>query len=89
VPVGGLYQAYRDREVRPRGAVVRGADPQLRTVNGDVVDEATFRALLDDVVAVARRAVDEARCGDLVARPATCAYKGGCAHPSICRAEGA
>lgn len=89
VAVGGLYQAYRDREVRPRGAVVRGADPQVHTVNGDVVDEATFRALLDDVVAVARRAVDEARCGDLVARPATCAYKRGCAHPSICRAEGA
>lgn len=89
VPVGGLYQAYRDREVRPRGAVVRGADPDLRTVNGDVVDEEIFRALLDDVVAVARRAVDEVRAGTLAARPATCAFKGGCAHPSICRAEAA
>jgi ATP-dependent helicase/DNAse subunit B len=89
VPVGGLYQAYRDKEVRPRGAVVRGADPGLRTVNGDVVDEDVFRALLNDVVAVARRAVDEARSGALAARPATCAFKGGCAHPSICRAEAA
>jgi ATP-dependent helicase/DNAse subunit B len=89
VPVGGLYQAYRDKEVRPRGAVVRGADPDLRTVNGDVVDEETFRTLLDDVVAVARRAVDEVRRGTLAARPATCAFKGGCAHPSICRAEAA
>jgi len=89
VPVGGLYQAYRDKEVRPRGAVLRGADPELRTVNGDVVDEETFRALLDDVVAVARRAVDEVRSGTLAARPATCAFKGGCAHPSICRAEAA
>ncbi|MCP9488652.1 MAG: PD-(D/E)XK nuclease family protein [Solirubrobacteraceae bacterium MAG38_C4-C5] len=89
VPVGGLYQAYRDKEVRARGAVVRGADPDLRTVNGDVVDEETFRALLDDVVAVARRGVDEVRRGTLAARPATCAFKGGCAHPSICRTDAA
>ncbi|HEV2820396.1 MAG TPA: PD-(D/E)XK nuclease family protein [Solirubrobacteraceae bacterium] len=89
VPVGGLYQAYRDKEVRPRGAIVRGADPDLDTVNGDVVEEEIFQALLDDVVAVARRAVDEARAGTLAARPATCAFKGGCAHPSICRAEAA
>lgn len=87
-PVGGFYQAYRDDELRPRGAVIEGADPALATVNGDAVDEATFRALLDDVVAVAREAVAELRTGTLAARPASCAFgDGGCAHPTICRTE--
>lgn len=90
-PVGGFYQAYRDDELRPRGAVIEGADPGLATVNGDAVDEATFRALLDDVVAVAREAVAELRTGVLAARPASCAFGSGpptrCAHPTICRTE--
>ena len=35
------------------------------------------------------QAAAELRAGRLEGRPATCAYRGGCAHPSICRCEAA
>jgi hypothetical protein len=38
-------------------------------------------------MSVAREAAAQARAGALIPRPETCAYKGGCAYPTICRCE--
>jgi hypothetical protein len=86
--VGGLYQplgAADDR--RARGLVRDGADPGLAVVGTDRLDDAAFAARLDEVQAAALDAVRGIRSGALRPRPDTCAYRGGCAHPSICRCE--
>ena len=43
----------------------------------------------DQVLAAALQAVRGIRSGALLADPTSCAYGGGCAHPSICRCEAA
>jgi len=86
--VGGLYQplgANDDR--RARGLVRAGADPGLNAVSTDRLDDDEFRARLDEVQAAALDAVRGIRSGALRPRPDSCAYSGGCAHPSICRCE--
>jgi ATP-dependent helicase/DNAse subunit B len=53
---------------------------------GDLLPAEEFDALLDAVVDLAARAVDEIRAGALEPRPATCGFRGdGCQYPSICR----
>jgi ATP-dependent helicase/DNAse subunit B len=88
-PVGGLYQPLAGTESRPRGALRADADPGLRLVRGDRLDADELAALLDDVLAAALGAVRGIRAGRLHARPETCAWKGGCQYPSICRCEAA
>ncbi len=84
---GGLYQPLAGTEPRPRGALRADADPGLAVVRGDRLDAAAFAALLDAVLDAALAAVRGIRAGTLTARPQTCAWKGGCAYPSICRCE--
>ena len=48
-----------------------------------------FQALLQEVVDAALQAVRGIRSGALVPDPTSCAYRGGCAHPTICRCEAA
>jgi len=45
--------------------------------------------VLAQVLAAAQEAVAELRAGRLEPRPDTCAWDGGCAHPTICRCDGA
>jgi ATP-dependent helicase/DNAse subunit B len=88
--VGGLYQPLgRDDDGRPRGLLRDGADPGLASVGTDRLAPAEFDALLQEVLDAALRAVRGIRSGALVADPASCAYGGGCAHPTICRCEAA
>jgi ATP-dependent helicase/nuclease subunit B len=88
--VGGLYQPLgRDDDGRPRGLLRDGADPGLASVATDRLEPAQFDALLGDVLDAALRAARGIRSGALVPQPASCAYGGGCAHPSICRCEAA
>jgi RecB family exonuclease len=84
-PVGGLYQPLGGTEARPRGAVLRDADPGLATFATDRVDEEELEALLDACAEAARTAVAEIRSGALEPSPDSCAYVGGCAYPTICR----
>ena len=84
-PVGALYQPLGHKDVRARGALVDGADPDRFVYDNDVVPRDEFEALLDDAVAAALQAAREARAGDLEPRPDTCAWRGGCAYPTICR----
>jgi ATP-dependent helicase/DNAse subunit B len=84
-PVGGLYQPLGGTEARPRGAVLREADPGLAAFGTDRVDEDRLEELLAACAEAARTAVAEIRAGALEPAPERCAYVGGCAHPTICR----
>ncbi len=88
-PVGALYQPLGAPDLRPRGVLREGEDPELRSVAADRRDPDAFASLLDEAVALASAAAGEARAGALVPRPDSCAYDGGCAHPTICRGEAA
>jgi hypothetical protein len=72
---------------RARGLVRAGGDPGLKVVNTDRLDDEAFAARLEEVQTAALEAVRGIRSGALRPRPDGCAYRGGCAHPSICRCE--
>jgi ATP-dependent helicase/DNAse subunit B len=84
-PVGGLYQPLGGTEARPRGAVLTEADPGLDTVRTDRVEEHELDELLRGCADAAREAVARIRAGALEPAPDSCAFTGGCAHPTICR----
>ena len=88
-PQGGLYQPLGGKDTEPRGLLRDDADDGLTAKRPDRVDDEGFAAVLADVEAAAVQAAAELRAGRLEGRPATCAYRGGCAHPSICRCEAA
>jgi ATP-dependent helicase/nuclease subunit B len=88
--VGGLYQPLgRDDDGRPRGLLLDDADPGLASVDRDRLARAEFDARLQEVLGAALQAVRGIRSGALVPDPTSCAYRGGCAHPTICRCEAA
>jgi RecB family exonuclease len=85
--VGGLYQPLGAEDPRPRGLLRGDADTGLDAVRTDRLEEEAFEARLGEVLDAALAAVRGIRSGALQPRPATCAWNGGCAHPSICRCE--
>jgi ATP-dependent helicase/DNAse subunit B len=85
--VGGLYQPLGAEDARPRGLLRADADPGLAAVATDRLDPGDYEQRLDEVLAAALDAVRGIRSGALVPRPESCAWNGGCAHPSICRCE--
>jgi ATP-dependent helicase/DNAse subunit B len=88
VPViGGFYQPLTGEDLRPRGVLDADAGVEVECVPTDVREHADVRELLAGALSAARRAVGEARAGQLDARPQTCAFRGGCKYPSICRYE--
>jgi hypothetical protein len=60
---------------------------ELACVRSDVLEHDDARDLLAGAVAMAVEAAGEAGRGALEARPQTCAFRGGCMYPSICRCE--
>ncbi|HTA14296.1 MAG TPA: PD-(D/E)XK nuclease family protein [Solirubrobacteraceae bacterium] len=86
-PVGGFYQPLAGRDIRARGALDGDAGLELDCVRTDRLAHKDVGELIDQCVAAALRAAGEARSGALQARPDTCAYRGGCAYPTICRCE--
>jgi ATP-dependent helicase/nuclease subunit B len=85
--VGGLYQPLGAEDPRPRGLLREDAAPGLDAVRTDRVDDAAFEERLQEVRDAALAAVRGIRSGRLEPRPDTCAWNGGCAHPSICRCD--
>ena len=73
-------------EARPRGAVLRDADPGLAAfAHRPRRPEAARGAAATRAPTRRATAVAEIRAGALEPRPDACAYAGGCAHPTICR----
>ncbi len=86
--VGGFYQPLSGRDLRARGVLAEGEGVELRCVRGDAREPAEVRGLVEEVVGAAREAAEQARAGELEARPGTCGFgEGGCMYPSICRCE--
>ena len=87
---GGVYTPLRGTDRRSRGLVAAGIAEQAGAgVHArDRREPAEFAASM----ARAREAIADAcagmRAGRLASCPESCAYAGGCEHPSICRAEG-
>jgi ATP-dependent helicase/DNAse subunit B len=86
--VGGFYQPLSGADLRARGLLDGEGGVELDCVRGDTREHDQVEELLEQALAAARNAVAEAGCGELEARPQTCAFgKGGCEFPTICRCE--
>ena len=84
---GALYQPINGKDLRPRGFVCKGDDPdRADIVRTDSIEADAAAELLEDVRATAERAVAELRRGEVRPRPGECGYRDEpCAHPTICR----
>ncbi|HSZ14529.1 MAG TPA: PD-(D/E)XK nuclease family protein [Solirubrobacteraceae bacterium] len=84
---GGFYQPLTGEDLRARGVLDGDAGIELDTVRSDALEHDELRELLDQTVALALEAAGEAGRGELEPRPHTCAFRGGCMYPTICRCE--
>jgi ATP-dependent helicase/DNAse subunit B len=85
--VGGLYQPLAGSELRARGVLDGESGVELDCVSTDVREHEELRELLVEALAGAREAAGQTARGELQARPQTCAWRGGCRYPTICRCE--
>jgi hypothetical protein len=58
-------------------------------VDRDFVDAEDFDRAVDEIETLACETARRLRAGELVPNPDSCAFRGGCAHPGICRSVGA
>jgi ATP-dependent helicase/DNAse subunit B len=87
--VAGLYTPLSGDDRRPRGAVDAEFAEALGGdfVGGDVLAAAEFAELREWARGAIATAAAEMGEGRLCSKPDSCAYRGGCSHPSICRIE--
>jgi ATP-dependent helicase/DNAse subunit B len=85
--VGGFYQPLTGPDLRARGLLDGDSGVELECVRGDARERSQVRELLEEAMATAREAAAQAGRGELRAQPQTCAYRGGCRYPTICRHE--
>ncbi|HUA73220.1 MAG TPA: PD-(D/E)XK nuclease family protein [Solirubrobacteraceae bacterium] len=85
--IGGLYQPLAGGELKARGVLDREAGVELAVVSTDLRERSEVDELLDEALAAARAAAEAATRGELRAQPQSCAYRGGCRYPTICRCE--
>jgi ATP-dependent helicase/DNAse subunit B len=85
--VGGFYQPLSGADLRARGVLDGESGVEIECVRGDLREHTEVRELLEQAVATARAGALEAGRGELEPRPKTCAYRGGCMYPTICRCE--
>jgi superfamily I DNA/RNA helicase len=83
--VGGFYQPLSGADLRARGLLDADAGVAVPCVGDDARGGGEVQALLDEALAAAREAAAQAARGELEPRPRTCAFKGGCRYPAICR----
>jgi len=84
--LGGVYQPLSGKDLQARGAMTVD-EPPLECKANDLYEPEQLEELLAAVLDTARRAAAEAGRGELEPRPATCAFRGGCKYPTICRCE--
>jgi ATP-dependent helicase/DNAse subunit B len=85
--VGGFYQPLTGDDLRPRGVLDGDSGIELDCVSSDVREHDEVRELLDRALSAARDVAAQAAAGRLQARPDSCAFRGGCEFPTICRCE--
>ncbi len=85
--LGGFYQPLSSEDLRARGVLDGEAGIELECVASDAFTYAEVREVLEQAGAAARAVAAEAGRGELQARPQTCAFRGGCMYPTICRCE--
>jgi ATP-dependent helicase/DNAse subunit B len=85
--VGGFYQPLAGKDLRARGVLDGDSGVAVECMGSDVLEHDQMRELLSEALAVALAVAAEAGRGELQPRPDTCAYKGGCMYPTICRCE--
>jgi len=85
--VGGFYQPLTGEDLRARGVLDGDAAIELDCMRPDVLEHDELRELLEQAIAMAVEAAGEAGRGELQPRPQTCAFRGGCMYPTICRCE--
>jgi ATP-dependent helicase/DNAse subunit B len=85
--VGGFYQPLAGSDIRPRGVLDCDSGVELDCVRTDRVAHDELTELVERCVEAALQAAAQARSGALAPRPDTCAHRGGCMYPTICRCE--
>ena len=85
--VGGLYQPLRGEKIQARGAILAGHEAAADCTRTDCYETDALDELLAQALDAARTAASEAAAGQLEPRPGSCAYRGGCQYPAICRCE--
>jgi len=85
--IGGFYQPLSGEDLRARGVLDGEGGVAIDCVRADIREHAEVRELLAEAVAAAREVAEQAGRGELEARPQTCAFRGGCMYPTICRCE--
>jgi RecB family exonuclease len=83
--VGGLYQPLAGSDLRARGALAADSGLELSCVRTDSLDREQLAELVEASCDSALEAALQARAAQIESRPQTCAYGGGCMHPTICR----
>jgi ATP-dependent helicase/DNAse subunit B len=84
---GGFYQPLSGPDLRARGVLDGESSVVLDCVRGDTQEHERVRELLGEALDAALAAAAQAARGELEARPRTCAFRGGCQFPTICRCE--
>jgi hypothetical protein len=83
--VGGLYQPLSGGDLRARGVLAGDCGIELSCVRTDSFDRQQMDELVASACESALEAALQAKSAQMQARPASCAYGGGCLHPTICR----
>jgi ATP-dependent helicase/DNAse subunit B len=85
--VGGFYQPLAGSDPRARGVLDGDSGVELPIVSTDLREHDDLRELLAQARLDALEVAEQAAAGRLQARPQTCAFRGGCMYPTICRCE--
>ncbi|MCW3070040.1 MAG: ATP-dependent nuclease subunit B-like protein [Solirubrobacterales bacterium] len=85
--VGGFYQPLAGEDLRARGVLDGDSGLELGSLAPDVREGAEVEQLVAEALAAASEVAAQAGRGALEARPQTCAFRGGCMYPTICRCE--
>ncbi|GAC1317424.1 MAG: hypothetical protein NVSMB25_05070 [Thermoleophilaceae bacterium] len=86
-PVGGLYVPLADPKGGPRGLLLQGAVAGGAFKKQDLRPREEFEAALERARERVGELAARMRSGEVRPCPETCAWNGGCSHPSICRVE--
>jgi len=86
---GGVYVPLSGTERRPRGMVAEEALDELGSdfYQNDVKPENDFAESTAWAQGAIIDVAERMRTGQIGPCPDSCAYRGGCSHPSVCRVE--